>query len=185
MGTRAAASEVNRVLVALTLVFAAVSAWALATRGGGTSDEAASPTYWVSLDGDDTGTGGKRDHPWATLQHAADSVGPGATVYVREGTYAQRVEVGVSGEPGRPVRLAAAPGEAVVLDGSSLEAPAGRSAMIEVDSQRYVAVEGSRSRATGALSRGTCPSVSSSPAPPIRPVVEQLHPRHGDDVSGE
>ncbi|HEU4355103.1 MAG TPA: NPCBM/NEW2 domain-containing protein [Actinomycetota bacterium] len=131
----------NRVLVALVVVFAAVSAWALATRGGGPSDEVTSPTYWVSLDGDDAGTG-SRDDPWGTLQHAADSVGPGATVYVREGTYAQRVEVNVSGEPGRPITFAAAPGEAVALDGSSLEAPAGQSAMIEVDSQRYVKVEG-------------------------------------------
>ena len=42
------------------------------------------PTYWVATDGDDTGPG-SRDDPWATLQHAADSVPPGATVYARLG----------------------------------------------------------------------------------------------------
>ena len=58
------------------------------------------------------------------------------------GTYAQRVDIHVSGEPGRPITFAPAPGEAVVLDGSSLEVPAGQSAMIGVDSQRYVTIQG-------------------------------------------
>ena len=56
------------------------------------------PTYWVATDGDDAGPG-TRDEPWATLQHAADSVAPGATVFVREGVYEQRVEVRTRGRP--------------------------------------------------------------------------------------
>lgn len=48
MGTERGAGGENRMLVALAVVFAGVSAWALATRGGGTSDEVARPTFWVS-----------------------------------------------------------------------------------------------------------------------------------------
>ena len=118
-----------------------VTVWALATRDSRTPSSAEGSVYWVAIDGDDAGPG-TRDEPWATLQHAADSVGPGATVYVREGAYEQRVEIRGSGTPGRPITFAVAPGERVVLDGSSLEVPPGQNAMIAIDSQRFVTIRG-------------------------------------------
>ena len=118
-----------------------VTVWALATRDSRTPSSAEGSVYWVAIDGDDAGPG-TRDEPWATLQHAADSVGPGATVYVREGVYEQRVELRSSGTPGRPITFAVAPGERVVLDGSSLEVPAGQNAMIAIDSRRFVTIRG-------------------------------------------
>jgi hypothetical protein len=118
-----------------------VTVWALATRDSRTPSSAEGSVYWVAIDGDDAGPG-TRDEPWATLQHAADSVGPGATVYVREGVYEQRVELRSSGTPGRPITFAVAPGERVVLDGSSLEVPPGQNAMIAIDSQHFVTIRG-------------------------------------------
>ena len=118
-----------------------VTVWALATRTEGSQPSTRGRTYWVAIDGDDAAAG-TRDEPWATLQHAADSVGPGATVFVREGVYEQRVEVRDSGAPGRPITFAAALDERVVLDGSSLEVPAGQNAMIAIDAGRYVTVRG-------------------------------------------
>jgi NPCBM/NEW2 domain/Right handed beta helix region len=129
------------VLSVASLALLGVTVWALASRTSGTSPSTEGPTYWVATDGDDAGPG-TRDEPWATLQHAADSVAPGATVLVREGVYEQRVDVRNSGAPGRPITFAAAPDERVVLDGSSLEVPAGQNAMIAIDAGRYVAVEG-------------------------------------------
>jgi parallel beta-helix repeat protein len=41
---------------------------------------------FVSVDGNDTNDGSV-DHPWRTIQHAADSVKPGSTVYVLPGSY--------------------------------------------------------------------------------------------------
>jgi len=118
-----------------------VTVWALATRDSRTPSSAEGSVYWVAIDGDDADPG-TRDEPWATLQHAADSVGPGATVYVREGVYEQRVELRSSGTPGRPITFAVAPGERVVLDGSSLEVPPGQNAMIAIDSQHFVTIRG-------------------------------------------
>ena len=118
-----------------------VTVWALATRDSRTPSSAEGSVYWVAIDGDDAGPG-TRDEPWATLQHAADSVGPGATVYVGEGAYEQRVEIRGSGTPGRPITFAVAPGERVVLDGSSLEVPPGQNAMIAIDSQHFVTIRG-------------------------------------------
>jgi hypothetical protein len=134
----------RRVVVVLSvtcLALLGVTVWALATRDARTPTSMQGPVHWVAIDGEDAGPG-TRDEPWATLQHAADSVGPGATVYVREGVYEQRVDIRASGTPGRPITFAAAPGERVVLDGSALEVPAGQNAMIAIDSRRFVAIRG-------------------------------------------
>ncbi len=136
----------RRTIVALSAVclgLLGVTVWALATRGDGASSStsAEGSVFWVGTEGDDAAAG-SRDEPWATLQHAADSVGPGATVLVLEGVYEQRLEIPTSGLPGRPITFAAAPDERVVLDGSSLEVPAGQAAVIAIDSQRYIRVQG-------------------------------------------
>ena len=134
----------RRTIVALSVAclgLIVVTAWALATRDSRTPSSVEGPVYWVATDGDDAGPG-TRDEPWATLQHAAHAIGPGATVIVREGVYEQRVDVGVSGAPGRPITFAAAPGERIVLNGSSLEVPAGQNAMIAIDGERYVIIRG-------------------------------------------
>jgi hypothetical protein len=131
----------SRVIVGLSVLsvlLLIVTIWAVATRDRGATE---GPVYWVATDGDDAARG-TSDEPWATLQKAADSAPPGAMVYVRGGTYAQRVELHVSGAPGRPITFAPAPGETVVLDGSSLEVPAEQSAMIEIDSERYITIHG-------------------------------------------
>jgi NPCBM/NEW2 domain/Right handed beta helix region len=128
------------VLSAACAVLLVVAVWALATRGEG-SPPAERATFWVAKGGSDGGEG-TSDDPWATLQHAADTVAPGSVVYVRGGVYDQRFEVRVSGKPGRPITFAAAPGQRVVLDGSSLEVPADQSAMITIDARRYIQVRG-------------------------------------------
>jgi hypothetical protein len=131
----------TRIIVVLStvcLVLVGVTGWALATRSDAT-DEA--PAYWVATDGNDGGAG-TSDDPWGSLQKAADVAVPGSTVFVRGGTYAQRVDVDVSGAPERPITFQPAPGEHVVLDGSSLDVPDEQSAMIQIDSQRYVSIRG-------------------------------------------
>lgn len=119
---------------------------AVAIAGGasaqGVERSAAAPTVrWVSPNGDDAGPG-TRAHPFATVQHGMDVATPGTTVFVRAGSYPERITVKSSGAPGRPITLAAAAGERVVLDGSTLVAPADRSAMILVDSKRFVTIKG-------------------------------------------
>jgi hypothetical protein len=128
-------------LSVVCLVLIGVTAWALVTRRAAKPSSGEGSVFWVANNGDDASPGTK-DEPWATLQHAADSVHPGATVYVRHGVYDQRVEIRASGQPGRPITFAAAPGERVVLDGSSLDVPAGQNAMIAIDSQRFVTIRG-------------------------------------------
>ena len=126
------------VLAAGCLSLAASTAWALTTRN---VEPIGGPQFWVAPDGDDAGSG-SRDDPWATLQKASDEGVPGATIFVRGGTYDQRFAVEHSGEVGQPISIVAEPGEQPILDGSSLDVPAGQSAMVSIDGQHDVVVDG-------------------------------------------
>ncbi len=65
--------------------------------------------YYVATNGDD-GWPGTEAQPWATLQHAVDTIAPGDTIFVRAGTYVG-CRIGISGQPGALKTLKAYPGE--------------------------------------------------------------------------
>ncbi|MGI9609719.1 MAG: NosD domain-containing protein [Acidimicrobiia bacterium] len=74
---------------------------------------ASTQTRYVDPGGSDAAAG-SAENPWRTLQHAVDSVDPGATIVVNPGSYAgMRIER--SGAPGAWIRLVAAePGTAAI-----------------------------------------------------------------------
>ena len=53
-------------------------------------------SFYVSTTGNDSNSG-TIDSPWRTIQHAANSVQAGDTVYVRGGVYSESVNISVSG----------------------------------------------------------------------------------------
>ena len=121
----------------------AVTGWALATRDGGAPvTEVDGPIFWVATDGDDAAPG-TQDEPWATLQQAADPCrrAPSCTFAAARTRSASTVHV--SGEPGAgrspSRRRRARPSSSTARRWRS---PAGQSAMIEIDSQRYVTIRG-------------------------------------------
>jgi hypothetical protein len=73
-------------------------------------------TFYVATGGSDLYPG-TLAQPWRTIQHAADVVQPGDTIYVRAGTYAEEVTIAVSGASSNPIMFAAYPGETVTIDG--------------------------------------------------------------------
>ncbi len=82
--------------------------WALAAAAAAAAD------YHVAPNGDDDNPGSQQ-LPWATLQHAVESVTPGDRILVHAGAYdGARIEI--SGTSGAPITLMAAPGENVLLD---------------------------------------------------------------------
>ncbi len=50
----------------------------------------AGPVFWVATDGDDATGDGSSSDPWASIQHAVDTVPDTATILVRPGTYTGR-----------------------------------------------------------------------------------------------
>lgn len=76
-------------------------------------------TFYVSESGGDDATGdGTQDHPWRTIQKAADAVIAGDTVIIRQGIYREMVVPAESGIEGHPITFRAAPGEEVVISGT-------------------------------------------------------------------
>ena len=90
--------------------------------------------YFVRTDGDDanTGTGPDASSAWATIDHAAETVSAGSTVYVQAGTYNEIVSPTVDGTEGSPIRFIGDRNGAVDGWGGgsvTIQAPAGDRAM--------------------------------------------------------
>jgi len=64
---------------------------------------------------------GTIDEPWCTISYAvggSSGIGPGDTIYVREGTYREQVNIGVSGTAENRIVIRNYPDETPVIDGS-------------------------------------------------------------------
>ncbi|HID76347.1 MAG TPA: DUF1565 domain-containing protein [Planctomycetaceae bacterium] len=75
-------------------------------------------TYVVDARSGDDAAPGTAQSPLRTISGAVERAVPGDTILVRAGLYRERVRFVRSGEPGRPIRLEAAPGQRVVLSGA-------------------------------------------------------------------
>jgi hypothetical protein len=60
---------------------------------------------------------GTEDQPWLTIQHGADTAVAGDNVYVKEGTYAERVHPGNSGSADAAITFEAVPRRSVDMHG--------------------------------------------------------------------
>ena len=92
------------------LVAGIMALGALAAPGG--------HSFYLSPDGLDTNAG-TQAAPWKTVQKAADSVGPGDTVYIAEGVYPESVLLKKSGEKDRPITFRNAGEKAPTIDGQA------------------------------------------------------------------
>ncbi len=82
---------------------------------------------------------GDQGSPWATLQHAVDSVQPGDTILVRAGDYVG-AHITVSGTSSQPITLRAFPGEEAAIVADNPITPDG----INLEGASYFVVEGFR-----------------------------------------
>jgi hypothetical protein len=99
--------------------------------------------YYVAPGGDDDDPGTIL-HPWQTIQKAADTLVAGDTVYIRAGTYPERVVPQNSGSAGSPITYAAYPGETATIDGSGVTLPDDLEGLFHIQGQSYIVVSGLR-----------------------------------------
>lgn len=98
--------------------------------------------YYVATDGDDSAAG-TLEAPWRTIQHAAETVAAGDNVLIRGGTYEERIEIKVSGSTSAgSVTFQPYGDESAILDGTTLTAPDGDTAMIWIANQHHVTIKG-------------------------------------------
>jgi hypothetical protein len=134
-------SPVGLVIIAAVVAIALVAAWVFASRSNGSQKPDQAP-FWVATNGNDSASGSESD-PWKTIQHAASTVRPGATVYVRSGVYHEVVDVEVSGNAADgPIVFRNAPGDHPKLDGTGLDVPTGFHGLFSIDGRSYVTIQG-------------------------------------------
>lgn len=99
-------------------------------------------SYYVSTSGNDTNPG-TLGSPWRTIQHAANTVAAGDTVFVRSGVYKEHVNIPVSGSATAGyTTFQNYPGETATLDGTGLDVPNGQYGLFNISSQSYLIISG-------------------------------------------
>ena len=93
---------------------------ALLVTGAAMASVAGAASYYVATSGDN-GSPGTLQQPWRSLQHAAEQVKAGDTVFVRGGTYREGVELEAAGTARRPIKFTTYRNEKAVLDGKGAE----------------------------------------------------------------
>jgi hypothetical protein len=106
------------------------------------TEPASGTTYYVSTSGRDSNPG-TFSKPWKTIQHAADSVHPGDTVYVRGGVYNKLVRMKASGSASAGfITFSSYPGELATVDGTGLTIPGGQWGLFTIQDQSYIVING-------------------------------------------
>ena len=123
-------ASLTLVIVALAMIFCVASA-----AGAGIS-------YYVSTSGNDNNPG-TIVSPWHTIQHAANSVIAGDTVFVRAGVYREHINVPVSGNATAGyTTFQSYPGETAIVDGTGLDVPDRQYGLFNINNQSYLIIQG-------------------------------------------
>jgi len=101
-----------------------------------------SATYFVSPAGNNSNPG-TLQYPWLTVTKAAQTLVAGDTVFVRQGTYNERVQPVNSGTDNNYVVYASYPGELAVIDGNGISIPAWEG-LFELYQDNYIVIYGLR-----------------------------------------
>ena len=108
-----------------------------------TSISAKEKVYYVAKNGSDKNPG-TSDLPWLTIQHAAETMVAGDTVYIKAGTYKERVIPHNSGSADNYIVYIAHPGDTVTIDGDSISLPSEWGGLFDVSDKSYIKISGLR-----------------------------------------
>ncbi len=100
-----------------------------------------SATYYVAKTGDDNNTG-SIGSPWLTLQKGANIAVAGDTVYVKEGTYNERVLFSNSGTATDVIVFTNFLNDAVIIDGNSISWGASWNGLVDLSDVNYIEFSG-------------------------------------------
>lgn len=113
-------------------------------------------TYYVAPTGNDSNAG-TMEHAWRTIQHAADTVQAGDTVFARAGIYNETVNIPTSGSAAGYITFSSYPGELATLDGTGLTVPDGQYGLFTIWSQSYIVINGFEIRNYSTVSAKSVP----------------------------
>lgn len=130
--------RMKKISVLLLAAMAATATFLTIHTGAEQQDNKA---IYVSKSGNDNHPGTK-SQPFRTLKKAADEVKPGTTVYIRKGTYHEKLRVKHSGTESKPIHFKAYGDEEVVLSGQKLDDVTGDSFLIGINDKNYITISG-------------------------------------------
>ncbi|QSX09587.1 right-handed parallel beta-helix repeat-containing protein [Alkalibacter rhizosphaerae] len=99
--------------------------------------------FFVSKSGNDANPG-TESAPWKTIQKAANTLQAGQTVYIKAGTYNERVVLKNSGSSGNYITYTNYPGDTVVIDGAGIDWGYSWGTLFNVNSRHYIKINGLR-----------------------------------------
>ena len=106
-----------------------------------TSTSASESDCFVSPSGSDRNSGTEKK-PWKTIQKAANAAAPGSTVYIKAGTYYERINMNVSGtKNGGAITFRNYKDDKVIIDGSKSSASK-QEDMIHINDKDYIKLIG-------------------------------------------
>ena len=79
------------------------------------------PAFFIDPAQGSDGNDGTREKAWKTVAHALTQISAGDTLYLRGGTYYERVYCSVAGTADKPITIRSYPGELAVIDGAFRE----------------------------------------------------------------
>lgn len=97
-------------------------------------------SYYVAPSGNDANEG-TIDYPVLTINAALSKANPGDTVFVRNGTYSEKISFPKSGRTGKYITLQAYPGENPIIDGTG-QSIIGKEALVTISHVSYILFEG-------------------------------------------
>ena len=104
---------------------------------------AKSETFYVAINGDDLNIGTELS-PWRTIQKAANTLVAGDTVFVKTGTYNERVIVQNSGEQNNNIVFSNYQDDIVTIDGNGISWGATWNGLFDLSYKNYIIVTGFR-----------------------------------------
>lgn len=98
-------------------------------------------SIYVAVNGNDQNDGTK-SKPFRTLKKASSEAKAGTTVFIRKGTYHEKLVVKHSGTKEKPINFKAYKKEKVVLSGKSLKDVEGDTSLVTINNKNYITISG-------------------------------------------
>ncbi len=98
-------------------------------------------TYYVATSGDDTNSG-MATQPWASIQKAANTLIAGDTVFIKAGTYTERVIIQNTGTSNDNIVFSNYQNDTVIIDGTGISWGGSWNGLFDISDKSYIQIHG-------------------------------------------